>query len=223
MKTIHLSIITGVGIVSLVIFGIFVMAHPSENQSSQTVPGIRGTALFMESNSTGKIYANFTFPELNNKTWNISSGVYASINDGAPITIDSKNMTITAEPNSFTGEKNNVIVTYTITAKNNTKGVYALFLYFCGLSPIVVGLNESEVNPVIFDKFFTAFYECPAGSEDMPTMKIVGYSGIISKTISINSASMSLDEIKTLNDSLINRHQNPNQTLKAVNTNFTIN
>src|SRR5579864_143022 len=118
-----------------------------------------GPVLFLKSNSIGKIYANFTFPVLNNKTWNLTEGItspaiYPGINE-SPIPINSKNITIVAEPSSFTGNKNNVTVTYTITAKNDTRGVYALFLYFCGLSPLVVGLKDSEVNSMIFDKFFT--------------------------------------------------------------------
>lgn len=150
-----------------------------------SVQGLSGSAFFMKTNSTAKIYANFTFPMTNNRTWNLSPGIYAAIN-GPPVTVDSRNMTITAEPNSFTGNKNYVNVTYTITAKNNTRGVYALFLYFCGLSPLVVGLNESAVNPTIFEKYFTASYSCPAMGGYTPEMKIVGYSSIISKTININ-------------------------------------
>lgn len=150
-----------------------------------SVQGLTGTAYFMKTNSTAKIYANFTFPVPSNKTWILSPGIYATIN-GPPVTIDSKNMTIMAEPNSFTGSKNYVVVTYTITAKNNTKGVYALFVYFCGLSPLVVSLNESEVHPEVFEKYFTAVYNCPAMSGDTPEMKIVGYSGMISKPIQIN-------------------------------------
>ncbi|MGH2611680.1 MAG: hypothetical protein ACRDFB_01365, partial [Rhabdochlamydiaceae bacterium] len=150
-----------------------------------SVQGLNGSALFMKTNSTAKIYANFTFPVPNNRTWSLSPGIYVTIN-GPPVTIDPRNMTIVVEPNSFTGNKNNATVTYTITAKNNTKGVYAAFLYFCGLSPLVVGLNESEVNPTVFEKYFTASYNCPAMYEDSPEMKIVGYSGMISKTIQIN-------------------------------------
>lgn len=150
-----------------------------------SVQGLSGSAFFMKTNSTAKIYANFTFPVINNRTWSLSPGIYTAIN-GPPVTVDSQNMTITAEPNSFTGNKNYVNVTYAITAKNNTKGVYALFLYFCGLSPLVVGLNESEVNPDIFEKYFTASYNCPAMSGYTPEMKLAGYSGIISKTININ-------------------------------------
>ncbi len=150
-----------------------------------SVQGISGSAFFMKTNSTVKIYAIFMFPMQNNRTWSLSPGIYATIN-GSPVTIDPRNMTIMAEPNSFTGNKNSVNVTYTITAKNNTKGVYVLFLYMCGLSPLVVGLNESEVNPTDFEKYLTAVYNCPAMGGYTPEMKIVGYSGIISKTININ-------------------------------------
>lgn len=95
-------------------------------------------------------------------------------------------MTIVVEPDAIKADKNSIAVTYTITAKNNSKGVYALYLYFCGLQPLVIGLNESQVDPVIFNKYFTAVYDCPSMNSD-PDLKITGYSGILHKNIQINS------------------------------------
>ncbi len=150
----------------------------------------------MKSNSVGKIYANFTFHVLNNQTWNFTPQLHASLSD--PNSIVPKDLTIIAVPSSINENKSNVAVTYIITAKNDVKGVYALFLHFCGQSPLVVGLNESEVNPAVFNQFFTAVYECPAGGESTPAMNITGYSNIISKTISTNSNN-------TNNASLVNQ------------------
>lgn len=149
------------------------------------VQGSSGSAFFMKTNSTAKIFANFTFTILDNKTWNLGPSILGDIHDPNPF--DSKDLTITVDPSSVTANKNNVTVTYTIIAKNNVKGVYASFLYYCGLSPLVVGLNESNVNPVIFNEFFTATYNCPAGSEDMPKMNLIGYSSMTSKIINTNS------------------------------------
>lgn len=149
------------------------------------VQGSEGSVFFMKENSTAKIFANFTFPVLDNKTWNIGPSILGDIHDPNPL--DSKYLTVTANSSSITANKNHVAVTYTITAKNNIKGVYSLFLYYCGLSPLAVGLNESDVNPAIFNEFFTAVYNCPAGSEDMPKMNFTGFSNMISKIINTNS------------------------------------
>lgn len=148
-----------------------------------SVNGINGSAFFMKQDSTAKIYANFTFPVLNNNTWNFRPEILSSLYDPTPA---SNGLTINAVPSSFNMNESNLDVTYTITAKNNTKGVYALLLHFCGLSPLVVGLNESEINPEIFGKFFTATYECPAMFESTPKMNIMGYSNLVSKMITIN-------------------------------------
>lgn len=164
--------------------------------TSPTAQGSSGQAFFMKTNSTAKIYANFTFPKLNNETWGVSPQILADLY--IPGIFPSKNLTATADPNSITANKSNVVVTYTITAKDNIKGVYALFLYYCGLSPLVIGLNESDINAEIFNKFFTAGYMCPGASEFMPKMNIVGYSDMISKTISTDSSN-------TNNTSLVNQ------------------
>lgn len=150
------------------------------------VQASEGHVLFMKTNSIGKIFANFTFPVPDNRTWNLSPGIYLGLS-GSPVQIDSNNMTIVAEPNSFVASKENVTVTYTITTKNNTKGIFALFLYFCGESPLIVGLNESEVSLDVYNQFFNAVYGCPALTDSTPTMNIIGYSNMIPKSINIDS------------------------------------
>lgn len=150
------------------------------------VQASEGHVLFMKTNSIGKIFANFTFPVPDNRTWNLSPSIYLGLT-GSPVQIDSNNMTIVAEPNSFVASKKNITVTYTITAKNNTKGIFALFLYFCGESPLIVGLNESEVSSDVYNQFFNAVYGCPALTDSTPTMNIIGYSNMISKSINIDS------------------------------------
>lgn len=151
-----------------------------------SVQGLSGSAFFMKTNSTSKIYANFTFPVPNNKTWNLSPGIYLPLT-ASPVQVDSSNMTIIADPNSFTAGKDNVTVTYAITVKNNTKGAFALFLYYCGETPLIVGLNESEVKPEIYKQFFTARYNCPAMFDFTPKMSLIGYSNMTYKRIDIDS------------------------------------
>lgn len=169
MKTPYLAVI------AVLLFSMFPSVH-----------GISGTAFFMKTNSTSKIYANFTFPVPNNKTWNLSPRIYL-LSTTSQVQADSNNMTITPDPNSFKAGKDNVTVTYTITAKNNTKGVFALFLYFCGETPLIVGLNESEVSPDIYKQFFTAGYSCPAMFDFTPNMSLIGYSNLLYKRINIDS------------------------------------
>ncbi|MDE1766801.1 MAG: hypothetical protein KGI27_11100 [Thaumarchaeota archaeon] len=169
MKTVYFSII------AVLLFSMFPSVH-----------GISGTAFFMKTNSTSKIYANFTFSVPNNKTWNLSPGIYLP-SAASPVQADSNNMTIITDPNSFKAGKDNVTVTYTITAKNNTKGVFALFLYYCGETPLIVGLNESEVSPDIYKQFFTAGYNCPAMFDFTPKMSLIGYSNMLYKRINIDS------------------------------------
>lgn len=173
MKTLYISIIF-VSLLSITLI----------NTNLPAAQGISGSAYFMKSNSTAKIYADFTIPVLDNQSWDVKPEIVTSLDD---FTTKQPGLTIDAQPSSFIKNMHHVHVTYTITAKDNAKGVYPLFLFFCGTSPLVVGFNESEVNPAIYNKFFTAAYSCPAISTGTPDMNIIGYSGIISKTLSIDS------------------------------------
>lgn len=194
------AIIIVLGILSLAIVTI---GLPDAN-------AISGTALFMKTNSTGKIYANFTFPVLDNQTWNLSPGVYLAGIEGSPVQIDSDNMTITADPNSFTSNKGNVTVTYTITTKNDTRGVYGLFLFFCGQDPMIVGLNESNVSYYQYNQFFSAVYHCPLMTDSTPKMSIIGYYNIVPKIIDIDSNN-TIKSVQTLGQ-MTNKTQLENPT-----------
>ncbi len=180
-----------------------------------------GQALFMKSNSIGQIHANLTFPVLDNRTWDLTPSL-TNLSDPNPIA--SKDLIIVASPNSITANKSNVPVTYSITAKNDIKGVYSLFLFFCGESPLVVGLNESKVNPAIFNQFFNAVYMCPMMNTATPELNIVSYSGMISKTIStipsnandleiqniqVHPSTIKVGDKLTINATLVNNSPNP--------------
>ncbi len=172
MKTLHFAIMM------IFLSSLILMYTPISYESN-------GSALFMKTNSTGKIYANFTFSVLDNRTWSMSPSIYPNMQSTVPVT--SGDLNITASPSSIIANKNSTIVTYTITAKNNINGTYALFSFFCGESPLIIGLNESNVSPDTYSQFFNAAYHCPAMSDSTPKMNIVGYSNMISKTIDIDS------------------------------------
>lgn len=173
MKTLHILII----FVSILFVTIFATNLPASH-------AISGLAYFMKSNSTAKIYADFTIHTLSNQSFDIRPEILASLDD---LNTRLPGLFIDAKPNSFVKNMHHMHVTYTITAKDNSKGVYPVFLYLCGTAPLVVGLNESEVSSAIYNKFFTTVYSCPAASENTPYMNVIGYSGIISKTLSIDS------------------------------------
>src|SRR5574337_117955 len=149
----------------------------------QPVLGISGSALFMKSNSTAKIYADYTFRALSNETWTLNPEIFTSMTDPNS---QAKGITIVVSPSSFTGNTNHTGAVFTINAKGDSKGVYSLFLFFCGSSPLVVGLNESEGDPATLKDFFTATYMCPMETASTPDLNIVGYSGMVSKDITIN-------------------------------------
>ena len=178
--------------VTLILLSIIFTANLPNSHAST------GTAFFIKTNSTGKIYANFTFPVINNKTWNLSPGIYPDIHSTELIT--SKDLNITVNPDSITANKNNVPVTYTITAKNNITGTYALFLYYCGESPMVIGLNESNISSDTFNQFFNARYNCPSMSDSMPEINIVGYSNMISKIIDTSNNTVKAQTVSPMSN-----------------------
>src|SRR4029077_3520314 len=137
MKTLHLEIIAC--IVTVFLFST-IIALPAAQATT-------GNVLFMKTNSTGQIYADYTFRELSNQTWNFMPEILASIHDSNPLA--PKDLIITAFPETIMKDKNKTSCTFSIMAKNNVKGVYALSIFSCGLTPLVVDLNESQVNPAI--------------------------------------------------------------------------
>ena len=145
---------------------------------------------FMKTNSTAKIYTEFIFPVVNNASWTLPTSTkvyeYPEINGGGA-QVDS--IPVTVEPNSFMVSQHDVNVTYAITAKNDTKGTFEIYTGVCGFFyPLVVGLNESEVDPKIFYSFYKGMYFCPNYRTPPPTVNLVGYSGLVSKTFSENSS-----------------------------------
>lgn len=175
-----------------------------------SVQGLSGSTFFMKTNSTAKIYANFTFNTPSNETVNLSPQISSSLY--RPNVSTPGEPSISVVSNSFTANKNNIGVTYTITAKGHARGVYSLSLYLCDFSPLVVGLNESEINPVLFSEFFNATYYGSCAPKIPSSMKIEGYSDIISKIIQINGSltnnAYSVNQLGTLPESPLKQFAN---------------
>jgi hypothetical protein len=144
---------------------------------------------FMKTNSTAKIYTEYRFPEgaaeqpdITYNQVDVSPQVYPFNLSGGFVSTNGS-VTISADPNSIPFSQNNTNVTLTITAKNNIKGIYALFFtdQICSVhEPIVIGLNESQVDPLTLESFYhsgPAF--CPMETTSPPTVNIVGYSEMI--------------------------------------------
>src|SRR5579863_3484790 len=155
MKTLHLSIL--VMLSSCMITSI----SPVFGESSS------GEVLFMKSNSIAQIHVNYSSVTPHNEIINTTQPIYAGDPQHA-IPVTTPDLTITANPKSV-NLNSTTQVTYTITAKNNLKGVYSISRDMgsgCGLQPIAIGLNETEIESSILYKFFTAQYSCPATHPD---------------------------------------------------------
>ncbi len=145
------------------------------------------SVFFMKANSTAKLYAELTF-RIVEGSWTPYPEVYSyPLVNGNYVNVGS--ITIRAAPNSFAVTQPNVNVTYTIITKNDTRGTFLIFTGAWGYSyPLVVGLNESEVNPKKFYNFqpINCVF-CPSMTTEPPREKVIGYSGLITKIASENS------------------------------------
>lgn len=162
----------------------------------QTNPS--SSVLFMKSNSTAQLTVEYTFHSLQNGTQDVGIKIYNStLSDPTPLEL--QGLTITAEPNTIYTNTTSTNVTYTITSTNNLKGIYAYSLGYCGLSPLVIGLNESEADSLTLLKFFMAVYHCGVITDYTPEIKIINYTNIISKTITIDQSHFSpLKQMKSV-------------------------
>lgn len=144
-----------------------------------------GNVLFMKSNSTAHLTMRYVIQSPSNDTISTERGISDSnLQKSSLLTFNG--LTINAMPSSIVLNENNT-VTYTIIAQNNIKGIYAIPLSSsCGRSLLVIGLNESNIPPSKFARFFTAVYQCPVMSYGAPDVKIIGYDGIISKVVTIS-------------------------------------
>lgn len=128
---------------------------------------------FMKSNSTAKIFVEYTSDEPNTGTMPSYSSVYAYNGTYNPLTAHDVN--ITEVPSSIPlTEGSNTTVVYTVTAKEGVKGVYWLFLVqFCRVMPLAVDINSSTISPSDIPVQM-GMTSCPAQLLDG---KILGISG----------------------------------------------
>ena len=160
----------------------------------------------MKSNSVAHIYMKF-ITSSHNQTMRATGIDIYDANRMNPNPLNLADLSMVPNRTSITLDNNSTVVDYTITAKNNLKGIYAISLRWCGLSPFVVGLNSSQIDPAILHKFSTAVYNCPAFplivSEDL-----IGTSGITTLIASEN---------QTISSKKVNIPTNSSQTQNLTN------
>lgn len=109
------------------------------------------TLIFMKSNSVAHIYLGFS-TTLHNQTMKVPQiNVYdLNLTNHNPLNLP--DLSIATNKTWIYLDNNHTKVDYTITAKNNLTGIFAI-LQPCGFDPFVVGLNSSQINPSILHKF----------------------------------------------------------------------
>lgn len=177
MKIQYLSIIIGIFCLVLIL--------PSSLGYATSYGGYRLGSIsaqipFMKSNSNGTIAINYIVNYPHNSTMNTKFALYHSnLQDLQSLT--SNDLTIKAKPETINLLENNT-VEYTVTAKNNIKGVYTIAGPQCFRYPLVVGLNETEIpSSTLFGLSMPIHcYEIPS---DAPQIKIINYDGMILKNV----------------------------------------
>ncbi|MBI3640316.1 MAG: hypothetical protein HY223_08390 [Thaumarchaeota archaeon] len=178
MKTLHLSIIVGIPVCVLVIFGILFFNMPSKPMCQEGILP-NGTTLtvnkvpifLMKPNSTGKIcIKNWSY----NKSFNYSGKTSAGISKDDSTTSD---VTIIAFPSDITVDTTeNKTIVYTITTSKDASGFYRIspMFFSCSSLPLAVGYDSSHS----FDNDFPWLWEtypCPFGGI---LVQVVELSGI---------------------------------------------
>ncbi len=129
---------------------------------------------FMQTNSTAHIYMQFGSTITDNQTK--YKGIWDVVKNSP-----SSDVIVTDTPSVMSN--GSTIIDYKITTKENVKGMYGFQLGNCGLDPIIVGLDESEINAPLFVKSFLVALPCPPYN---PGDGIeVNQSGFILKNITI--------------------------------------
>jgi plastocyanin len=117
---------------------------------------------FMKSNSTAKIFVEYTSHEPNTGTMPSYSSIYVS-KGGNYDPLTTSDVTINANPTSIPLTQGaDTVVAYSITAKEGVKGVYWISLtQFCGVIPLAIDINSLTISP--FDiPVQTGTMYCPA-------------------------------------------------------------
>lgn len=142
--------------------------------------------LYMKSNTIGHIYVKFS-PNYPNQTIKLGPmDIYdANLTNRVPLNLT--DLSVIPNRTSFTLDSNDTVVDYTVTAKNNLTGIYALPVdhltdrssvvwedplkktirgyskAICDMVPLVVGMNSSQVSQDTLNKFisFNGSKNCP--------------------------------------------------------------
>jgi hypothetical protein len=146
-----------------------------ENKVGQDLLGLLPHQLvfFMKSNSTAKIFVEYTSNEPNTGTLPTYSSVYVGKDTFTPLA--TSDLTIKADPSSIPlTEGSDTTVVFSVTAKQGVKGVYWIFLVqFCRVMPLAVDINSLTISPSDISVQMGTM-SCPAQVLDG---KILGISG----------------------------------------------
>lgn len=158
--------------------------------ASSLVSADATTVFFMKADSSAKINIEYTFSDVGN--WTLYPSIYPMPNSGGT----TSSVIAMAIPSFFnvTTPQNKYDVTYVVTPKNNVTGAFEIYTGFCGrYYPIVVGLNQTEVNPKIFENFNNGVnFGCSPYQPDINTEHVVSYLGITPVSLSENSSTWSM-------------------------------
>ncbi|MDH2908310.1 MAG: hypothetical protein PXX83_09485 [Candidatus Nitrosotalea sp.] len=146
----------------------------------------------MKSNTIGHIYVKFS-TYYHNQTLKLGPmDIYdANLTNQNPLKLD--DLSVIPNQTSITLDSNSIIIDYTVTAKNNLKGIYALPIEhlsdlspyvvgenplktyqerysksYCHMFPLVIGLNSSQIKEETLDKFvlLNTSDNCPVSLTD---------------------------------------------------------
>jgi len=141
-----------------------------EQPFSRTSP--EGLVFFMKSNSTANICVRYTSPYDNTGMEQVYAEMWTGKGNYEPAL--SSEIVVSANPDFLPlNRETNITVTYTITALNNSKGIYWMSIsQICELIPVVVGIDNSELSSSDIPVFL-GLRSCPAESLNN---KIIGVS-----------------------------------------------
>jgi hypothetical protein len=141
----------------IVISSLFVVTTVSLAYGIHPLPA---RVLSMESNSVGYFDIKYT-TNYHNQTIKLGPMKIYDGNLTNPNPLNLPGLSIIPNRTSITLDRNSTIVEYAVVAGNNLKGIFALPLEECGLVPFVLGLDGSQINDTILEKFTTARWDCP--------------------------------------------------------------
>ncbi|SRR5579885_630020 len=162
------------------------------NTNAYAIHPLPVPVLSMQSNTVGHIYVKFS-TYYHNQTIQLGPmDVYdVNLTNHNPLKLN--DLSVIPNQTSITLDSNSTIIDYTVTAKNDLKGVYALPIEhlsdlspyaveenplktyqerysksYCHMFPLVIGLNSSQIEDETLDKFVlsNASDNCPVSLTD---------------------------------------------------------